>query len=465
MKLIQKIINFKGSHFLIPMFLTSAIYTFFPDLLTIGEPFSGFFRQEATFFIIAVLLLVSGIMTDLKKYPKVITSIGPILLLKISISLVVSLLWKIFLPTSSVLGISLVTMTSVLLSCNPGMYMVLLGEDISEMEESAFSVINLLMLPAIPLFILSIGESSVDLWRPLIANILPFAIGILIGYIFPSSRGMFRPLSMLLIPFLAVTFGAKINLIMAVKSSLSGLLLAILFYLISVLPVAFFDRYWNKNQGRMTIAFSSIAAFSMSIPPFVSQYLAISEEEIAISISQIAFAVIISSFATPIIYNSFISKNEQDVLVDHIYYVTNQSSKPEFLIDAMTDMEWGAGKYLANRLLTGDLDDKDLIIFLTTETDRVKGFVALVKEDIAENIPYSGPYLSTLYVAPDYRGLGLSLKLIDLIEEAAQEKGYQELFTLTQHQGLYEKHHFVQIDMVSDKFGRDMRLLHKTYSD
>src|SRR3712207_4356277 len=118
------------------MFLTSIIYTFYPHLLKLGAPFSGLFSQDATFFIIAVLLMVSGIQTDLGKYPKVIKAIGPVLLLKIGIALLLTLAWKAFFPTTVFIGITVVTITAILMSLNPGMYLVLLGKDISEMEES-----------------------------------------------------------------------------------------------------------------------------------------------------------------------------------------------------------------------------------------------------------------------------------------------------------------------------------------
>lgn len=39
---LRQLTTFKGSNFLIPMFLTSVIYTFFPHLLNLGAPFSGF---------------------------------------------------------------------------------------------------------------------------------------------------------------------------------------------------------------------------------------------------------------------------------------------------------------------------------------------------------------------------------------------------------------------------------------
>ncbi|WMB28726.1 2-keto-3-deoxygluconate permease [Streptococcus didelphis] len=296
MTLINKLTRFKGSNFLIPMFLTAILATFLPAVLKLGFPFSGLFTTQATFFIIAVLLLVSGIKTDVKKYAGVLKSIGPVLLVKIAIATLLTLIWKRLFPGQILLGINAVIICAVLMSCNPGMYLVLLGKSISDNEESTFSVINLLMLPAIPLVILSIGESHIDLVTPIIANLLPFGIGILIGMMYPESKKQFRPLSMLLIPFLAVTFGAKINLIVAFQSSLSGVLLTLIFYLAMVLSVTLFDNIWNKQAGRMALSMSSVAAFSMSIPPFVSQFLKISPAQIIQSIGQIAFAVIISSF-------------------------------------------------------------------------------------------------------------------------------------------------------------------------
>lgn len=50
MDILKKRIHFKGSNFLIPMFLTSVVYTFYPDLLIIGAPFSGFFSRRKRLF-------------------------------------------------------------------------------------------------------------------------------------------------------------------------------------------------------------------------------------------------------------------------------------------------------------------------------------------------------------------------------------------------------------------------------
>lgn len=458
MNFIRKISHFKGSNFLIPMFLTSLVYTFYPDLLTIGAPFSGLFTSEATFFIIAVLLMVSGIQTDWKKYPSVLKSIGPVLLVKVAISAAVTLLWKAIFPVEGWLGMTVVTVCAVLMSCNPGMYLVLLGKNITEKEESAFSVINLLMLPALPLLILSIGESQIDLLAPLVANLLPFILGIVIGMLYPGSRKLFRPLNMLLIPFLAVTFGAKINLLVALKSSLSGFILAILFYALMVLPLTWLDKVWNKQQGRMALSMSSIAAFSMSIPPFVSQYLQISDAEIGQSIGQIAFAVIISSFATPYLFNQFISSEEEEVETETLHYIRPHSDYPEYLVDQIAAVDWRAGEHLANRIRQHDLDTNDVVVVMADDNNKLVGFVGLTERDIVDDVDF-GSFLSTMYIVPEHRGKGFSFQLTSCILEIAKKQGRDKLYIVTQQEGLYEHHDFQQISEATDRFGRPMRVL------
>lgn len=148
----------------------------------------------------------------------------------------------------------------------------------------------------------------------------------------------------------------------------------------------------------------------------------------------------------------------------HISFLTKDTDKSTDLIAAIGAIDWGAGQFLANRLLSDDLDQNDVVIVLTTSAGYLMGFVALLKHDIAD-ISYEGPYLSTLYVVPSYRSQGLSRYLIALVEEAAQERSYHEIYTMTKHQGLYEKYGFTFLEDIKDQFGRDMRLLRKYLVD
>lgn len=311
MSKLKQLLHFPGSNFIIPMFLVAFIYTFFPSVLELGVPFTGFFTTEATFLIVAILLFVSGLQTSLEDLIKVARSIGPILILKILLTGLVTFIWVKLGGNDGWLGISSLAICATLLSCNPGMYLVLLGEDISEVEESSFSMVNLLMLPALPLMLINITQSDglhVPVLMPLIASLLPFLIGMVVGSLFPNSRQTYAPLSRLLIPFLAVTFGAKINLIDALHAGPAGLVVTALFYVLMVLPLYLFDKQWNKNNGRMALSMHSIAAFSMSIPPFVASFIPSFEPFIAPAISQLALGVIITSFLTPYLFEKLVKK-------------------------------------------------------------------------------------------------------------------------------------------------------------
>ncbi|MFV8116488.1 GNAT family N-acetyltransferase [Streptococcus pluranimalium] len=150
--------------------------------------------------------------------------------------------------------------------------------------------------------------------------------------------------------------------------------------------------------------------------------------------------------------------------VSHISFLTKDTDKPTDLIAAIGAIDWGAGQFLVKRLLSGDLDQNDVVIVLTTSNGDLMGFVALLKHDIAD-LSYEGPYLSTLYVVPSYRSQGLSRQLITLVEEAAQVRDYHEIYTITRHQGLYEKYGFTFLEDIKDQFGRDMRVLRKSLVD
>lgn len=292
-----------GRNLLYPMLITSVFYTFFPSILTVGEPFSNFFESNTTLFLIGIVLFVSGSQIDYQSIPKVGKIILPLAIVKIGLALLLCILWNYLFEENQGFGLSVVTIISTIMSCNPGLYLALLGNNASEVEKGIFPILNILMLPAIPLFILSIGQEGVSIIKPLVGNLLPVMIGIVVGNAFPPIKEMYKPLTSLLLPFLGISFGSKINLLTALESWSSGLLLTILFYIVAVLPLYFVDKKLNSNGGRISLGMGSVAAFSISVPTFISTYMPIKSEELSTSSTQIAFVVILTSIFTPILFS------------------------------------------------------------------------------------------------------------------------------------------------------------------
>lgn len=143
-----------------------------------------------------------------------------------------------------------------------------------------------------------------------------------------------------------------------------------------------------------------------------------------------------------------------------IHYLTLKSDYSKDILEKIENIEWNAGKHLANRIKTKDLDENDVVIVMTDNED-LMGFVSFVKRDTVAVTDF-GPFIATMYVSPDYRGKGLSLDLGKRALQIAEEKNTKEIYILTRHIGLYEKLGFEEVGHIKDKFDRDMRVLRKS---
>ncbi|MFS0933342.1 GNAT family N-acetyltransferase [Enterococcus casseliflavus] len=120
--------------------------------------------------------------------------------------------------------------------------------------------------------------------------------------------------------------------------------------------------------------------------------------------------------------------------------------------------DWAAAKYLAKKMIDGEFNDWEGIVLAET-TDQIVGFCSFVSKDIVDLI-YS-PYIAIVYVDPNFRGNGISKELVKIAEKQLLKVGFQSIYIVTQHVGLYEKWGYCQIEEAEDRFGRSMRVLEK----
>ena len=95
--------------------------------------------------------------------------------------------------------------------------------------------------------------------------------------------------------------GAKIHLIEAAKAGIPGLIMLVLFYLLSALPMYGYERLVQKRDGFSSIAICSAAGLSASVPFLMLD----SNPEIAEYASQasaiVALCVIATAIITPLL--------------------------------------------------------------------------------------------------------------------------------------------------------------------
>lgn len=141
--------------------------------------------------------------------------------------------------------------------------------------------------------------------------------------------------------------------------------------------------------------------------------------------------------------------------------VETLSQHQDFASKQFKELDWGGSQMLAQKINKQNLLTSEHILLLiddSTSRPQIIGHGALLHEDIVKGLNFS-PFIAAIYVHPDYRGQGYSLKITDHLMTIAHLEGYDRAYIVTKHKGLYEKLAFKQIDLVTNVKGETMRLL------
>ena len=139
---------------------------------------------------------------------------------------------------------------------------------------------------------------SVD-WTPIVSTIIPIILGMIIGNLDKDMASLFSPGLPLLMPFLGWSVGSGINLIQAVQSGFSGVVITLFYYIVLLPSIYLTETKILKFDGISTLGMSTIAGLSAAMPMmFVSnnpELLEIATQ----ATSQITFGVVLTSIITP----------------------------------------------------------------------------------------------------------------------------------------------------------------------
>lgn len=136
--------------------------------------------------------------------------------------------------------------------------------------------------------------------------------GIIVGNLDKNFAKLFAPAVGPLIPFMGWIFGSTVNIFDALKSGLTGTILVIVFY-VAMLPLLFAtEKFVLKDDGLATIAVSSVAGMSVSVPAVLLTTNPEIAEYVGSATAQIAFAVVVTSALTPFLAKKLM-KNKKTV--------------------------------------------------------------------------------------------------------------------------------------------------------
>lgn len=299
-KLINKV---PAGMFVVPMFVSMIINTFFPDLFNVGGMAQALLSGEGTGFMIAFITFCSGISIKLQSISTLLKRHGVLFLLKLVLSVALSVLFMKVFGQDGLWGVSAMGFTLVMTSINPSVYLSVVNEYGDENDAAAFGITGLYTLPLIPQIIYSIGYTSAGGsagfdFTPILTTLVPLFIGMFLGNVEPKFREIFGPGINAIIPILGWGIGQTANIIDAFRSGLPGVIITVLF-LVVFSSLFFVDRYMLKNDGIAALALTMVAGTSASAGPALTALYPELLPYLGNAISLVVFAFIITALAVP----------------------------------------------------------------------------------------------------------------------------------------------------------------------
>lgn len=301
MDILNRVKKVPGGLLMIPTLIGAVLNTYCPGIFKIGDPTTALFTNKGTMVLIGMILLISGSQFKLAQVSITFKRAGVICIAKLVISWAAGFIFIKLFGINGIFGISAVALIAVITSCNPGLYLALMHTYGDESDCAAFGILNLIAVPIVPVIILNASSGVAINYLSVLATIFPFLLGMLLGNLDHNIEKMFSSGTVILLPFLGMSFGSNINLEIAFQSGLSGLLVTVAFVIVSMIPLVLVDKLVSKRPGYAAAAISSVAGMTLVVPTFAASINPIYKPYVQGAIAQIAFAVVLTSIITPYI--------------------------------------------------------------------------------------------------------------------------------------------------------------------
>ena len=130
------------------------------------------------------------------------------------------------------------------------------------------------------------------------------------------------------------------------------------------------------------------------------------------------------------------------------------------LLDFVKSFSWEEVKEHTVRVINNWEFEEWETPFVAMAEGCIVGMVTVMKTDYYP-LPDIYPWISTLFVSEEYRGMRISEKLIDFANSYAKELGFDKTYIPSEHIGLYEKYGYSYIKDIVNYGGDTDRLYAK----
>lgn len=289
-----------GGMMLIPLLLGSVVRTFAPGFLELGSFTTALFRDSAT-ALIALLIFATGAQINVRQSGRVLTKTGVVLLMKTIIPGLLVIAYGYIFGLGGVLGISLLAAMVAFVNSNGGLWLALATQYGDEEDRGAYIASALNDGPFFTLVFLGLSGLGAIPFVYVVAAILPFLIGFVLGNLDHKFAEMLKPASAITVPFFAFALGAGIDLRSLAIGGVTGILLGLLVSLITGALTYAGYRLLLRERSAVGFAAGTTAGNSVATPAIVAQADAAFEPFVAVATAQIAAAVLVTAIVTPLV--------------------------------------------------------------------------------------------------------------------------------------------------------------------
>lgn len=289
-----------GGMMLIPLLIGSLVRTFAPGFLELGSFTSALFRDSAL-PLIALLIFATGAQINLRQSGRVLAKTGVVILMK---SIVPGLLIVAFgyaFGLDGLWGVSVVAAMVTFVNSNGGLWLALASQYGDEEDRGAYIASALNDGPFFTLVFLGLSGLGAIPFTYVVAAVLPFILGFVLGNLDAKFADMLKPASAITVPFFAFALGAGIDLRSLALGGVTGIWLGLAVSVITGALTYLGYRLLLGERSAVGFAAGTTAGNSVATPAIVAQADVAFEPYVAVATAQIAAAVLVTAIVTPLL--------------------------------------------------------------------------------------------------------------------------------------------------------------------
>lgn len=292
----------------VPLLLGALIATLCRGLLGVdlweilGSPMKDLFSSSGQMLLIGLLLFCTGTQLRRQDLEAALHRGVPLILVRLTAAYLLSAAFYLTFGLEGVGGISFLAFVCAVTSANGALYMGIIQPFGDASDKANFSLITLCSMPLLPLLFLGFFGASASLAQQavqILSLLLPFLLGVLLGNLDEDIRRVFAGGGAMILPFLGFQFGSTINLLEAFRMLPQGLLLSLVFFLITILPSYCFERRVLRRPGYVSVASSSLAGVALAIPTMAAQANPALEVYAGNAVATLAFVLTATNILCP----------------------------------------------------------------------------------------------------------------------------------------------------------------------